>query len=130
MKVRKPLPLSTHRIPRTAVKRKGRSSKERQRIYGPRGYIEWIHERPCAACGVIGWSECAHIKTGGMGRKDDWTRTIPLCGPHTNPRRQTITIGCHRMYDLRLLALPEWCPPELLAAETQAAWLAHLEGKL
>lgn len=75
-------PYST--IPASSKKprRKPRKPSETLRIYGPKGYVEWIHEQPCIACGVVGFSECAHIKTGGMGRKDDWTRTVPLCGPH------------------------------------------------
>lgn len=108
-------------LKRSAIKRKPRKKSERERIYGPKGYVEWIHEQPCVACG---WtpSECAHIRTGGTGRKDDWTRTIPLCGPHIDHRYTKITIGCHKLYDLKMRVIPFNTTPEKLAAENHSRW--------
>lgn len=90
-------PGSTAKRSSKQIKKKPRSKSERERIYGPKGYVEWIHEQPCIACGVVGFSEVAHIKTGGMGRKDDWTRTVPLCG--VRPGFAGLYMGCHRFHD-------------------------------
>lgn len=84
-------------LKRSAIKRKHRKPSEFKRIYGPKGYVEWIHEQPCIACGVVGFSECAHIKTGGMGRKDDWTDTVPLCGLKPIGVGYSVS-GCHEAF--------------------------------
>lgn len=96
MKPRKPLPRSTKPIKRSPIARsrkrirvKPRSKAERERIYGPREYGEWMRSLPCHFCGIEGYTQQCHAKTGGTGRKDDHTRTFPGCGPHGE------TAGCH-----------------------------------
>lgn len=80
------------------LKPKKRTKSERERIYGPPGYVEWCHAQPCIACGVVGFSEVAHVGNGGMGRKSDWTDTVPLCGPRP-ALIGGLFMGCHRFYD-------------------------------
>lgn len=53
-------------------------------------------------CGWVGNTQQCHAKTGGTGRKDDWQRTFPGCGPHRVveivdgfPRSQLVE-GCHK----------------------------------
>ena len=54
-----------------------RPKSEQTRIYGPPGFVEWIQSLPSVASGK-GPCEAAHVGTGGMGRKGDWTSIIPL----------------------------------------------------
>lgn len=45
---------------------------------------------PCCACGLVGWSEAAHVTGRGAGGK---TKDIaPLCGPRIDQGEE----GCHR----------------------------------
>jgi hypothetical protein len=122
-------------LKRSAIRKKPRKKSERERIYGPKGYVEWIHEQKCIACGVVGYSECAHIKTGGTGRKDDWTRTVPFCGFRRasfsplpkSPYDSINFIGCHQQYDEFQWAF-KLEHPDFNAAEaartTNEAWMA------
>lgn len=125
---------------RGRIKGKPRPKNETERIYGPKAFRDWLHRQPCAVCGWRGHVEQAHAKTGGIGRKDDWTRTLPLCSDHLDGRDADgfpcgeMRNGCHResgrgvksfekKYGVSLLAL---------AAKTQTAWessRASLEGK-
>lgn len=111
-------------LKRSRIKKRPRSRSERERIYGPKGYVEWIHEQPCVGCGFVP-SSCAHIKTGGTGRKADWTQTVPLCETHYGE------VGCHPQFHLwgrdrfegvMLLDL------NVAAKATQAAWLSFSGG--
>lgn len=65
------------------IKSKPRSASEKRRIYGPKGFVEWMHGEPCHHCGCWAGERrsivVAHVVTGGKGRKADWTQTIPLC---------------------------------------------------
>lgn len=76
--------------PRTAPKRK-RTKAEKERIYGPPGYVEWCKSQVCVACRRSSRCDVAHILSGGVGRKDDWIRTVPLCSD--KPYR----LGCHSL---------------------------------
>jgi hypothetical protein len=122
---------STKPIRRTAVKKKPRKPSETLRIYGPKGYVEWIHEQACVACHVVGFSQCAHIKTGGMGRKDDWTRTIPLCGQHMHQdqgREGYMRSGSHfwlHAHGREPFERRHKIDLTIAAAETQRRWLDH-----
>ena len=59
-------------------KAKPRSRIDFMRIYGSKVRVEFVKRLPCTACNG-GPSENAHIKSGGMGRKADYTDIIPLC---------------------------------------------------
>ena len=124
-----PLKRSGKPLKRTRIKKKPRSKEERERIYGPKGYVEWIHEQPCVACGY-GRSECAHVGNGGTARKSDWTQTVPLCGWRylgTNFG----TIGCHRLYDEYPSHFAEayQLDMEAEALRTNRAWLEHSRSR-
>ena len=79
-------------------KRKARTASERQRIYGPKSYVPFVKSSPCAHCSVEGYSETAHNGNGGMGRKKDWTETMPLCGPRKLTSGNWYE-GCHAKFD-------------------------------
>jgi RNase P subunit RPR2 len=69
---------------KTAIKKSGkpkakpRSKIDFMRIYGSKTRVEFVKKLPCTACNS-GPCENAHIKSGGMGRKADYTDIIPLC---------------------------------------------------
>ena len=69
---------------RKRIKAKARSNIEFQRIYGSQRRVEFVKNLPCVVC-TKKPSENAHIKSGGMGRKADYTQIIPLCA------------SCHRL---------------------------------
>ena len=66
-------------------KRRKRSKSEFARIYGSPARVRFVASLPCVGCGR-GPCENAHIETGGMGRKADSDRIVPLCN------------GCHREF--------------------------------
>ena len=88
--------------------------------------MEFVKSLKCAACGVVGYSENAHVLgNGGLSRKGDYTGIAPLCGPHIDPSHPGIDIGCHRHYDDYLADFYRdfsAFDPAKAAAETQAAW--------
>jgi hypothetical protein len=57
-------------------------------------YRRWVASLPCIACGIVGYSQCAHANGGGMGTKDSDLRTFALCC--TRPGH----MGCHMQFDL------------------------------
>ena len=59
-----------------------RKAANLERAHGPAERREWIKTLPCANCGIVGYSEGAHIRNGGMSRKADMRFVIPLCGWH------------------------------------------------
>lgn len=112
----------------STVKKKPRKKAETLRIYGPPGYVEWCKSQPCVACFDRSGSEVAHIKTGGTGRKDEWTRTVPLCGPHLNG--WLIDPGCHRLlHHIGRYAFEDRFSIDLdaCASATHTRWLSHTE---
>lgn len=133
----KPLPWSTISKPSGSPRKqpkKKRTKSEKERIYGPPGYVEWIHDQPCIACGVVGFSEVAHIRTGGLSRKDDWIRTVPLCASHpirVNERFvNELFPGHHRvLHHLGRQPFERYYALNLdtCAAETQLAWSSRIQ---
>lgn len=110
---------------RKPIRKKPRKPSETLRIYGPPARRAWMRTLPCSACGVVGYSEGAHVLgNGGTGRKADYQTQAPLCGI----RFGTPTIiGCHITYDRHRsifdAAFPDFDPAKV-AADTQARWLA------
>lgn len=46
--------------------------------------LDKIRAMDCAACGVPGPSDPAHIRSRGAGGHDEWNNVLPLCRPcHT-----------------------------------------------
>jgi hypothetical protein len=57
-------------------------------------YRRYVASHPCFACGIEGWSQCAHANGSGMGTKASDLETFPLCC--TRPGH----MGCHMQFDL------------------------------
>ncbi|MDP9203501.1 MAG: hypothetical protein M3P26_16460 [Gemmatimonadota bacterium] len=114
---------------RTAVKRKKRSKSDFARIYGSKQRVEFVKSLPCAACGIEGFSENAHVPPkgeAGTGYKADWRLTAPLCGPREDGVLSYI--GCHRMYDRHRSTFYKWYPTfdiAKAAADTERLWLEN-----
>ncbi len=97
-----------------------RKAKEFERAYGGESRLKFVQSLPCAACGLVGFTENAHIAGGGMGRKANYDKTVPLCS--FCHRRQhewgAGTFAIRFNLDLRALAIA-----------TERAWLASLNGE-
>jgi hypothetical protein len=75
---RTPLKRKTKLVTKTKPKAKKRTENDYARIYGSRERVAWVQAQPCIACNRIP-SENAHIRSGGTGRKADYTQIVPLC---------------------------------------------------
>lgn len=115
--------------PTGAIKPKKRSASEFQRIYGSRERVEFVKALPCVGCGRD-WEHTrvpidnAHIENGGVGRKADYTKIVPLCS-RTAPK-----FSCHdRFHRHGREDLEMWAGINLetAAAETERLWLAHTQ---
>lgn len=93
---RKPLPKPTKRI-RPNAKRQRRLFKQN---FGGKDYRNYIASLPCDICGVVGFSDPAHLTARGAGGKANVLaplchyRVIDRSGPLT-----TFALGCHERYD-------------------------------
>ncbi len=72
---RTPLPPRTKPVRKANPKRR---QSEFARCYHSRERVRFVKSSPCLICATP-FSENAHIKTGGMGRKSDYTSIVPLC---------------------------------------------------
>src|SRR4051794_28169993 len=62
--------------------------------------VGFVKARPCAACGIRGHSENAHLLgNDGARRRGPYTEIGPLCGWHRDPRGSGKLVSCHRLYD-------------------------------
>lgn len=118
-----------------AVKRSNpaRKAREFKRAYGSKARVAWVKSLPCVACGVVGYSENAHVTSGGVGRKADASQIVPLCGarPLFGLPGYAGTEGCHREAHRtgRELFAQRWkLDLDAAAAATETAWLAHING--
>lgn len=95
-----------------------RTVSKARRIYGSPARQEWLRSLGCIVCG---YSPCAicHTKSGGMGRKADFTHTVPMCFPHHREQHQMGTKSFEARYGVNLTALAE---------HTEAAWRRREEG--
>lgn len=91
-----------------------RTKSARERIYGPPAYRDFLNAIGCEICGATP-IEIAHVRTGGMGRKADWTATIPLCPTHHREQHQIGTKSFQARYGVSLTDR---------AAQIQQAWEA------
>jgi hypothetical protein len=106
-----------------------RRAKELDRAHGDPDFRSWIKRRPCVVCGRTP-CDAAHLKSGGTGRKDDVSATVPMCSTIGS------YVGHHDEYDGRAFAggkqtfaanyphLDLWA----LAAATQRAYEADRAG--
>lgn len=119
--------------PKVNRKRKGR---EFARTYHSEERVLFVRGLPCCACGVVGYSENAHVPPkgeAGTGYKADYRFIAPLCHERTKydevERREFAYIGCHRFRAERPWAFMAKFPdfdPEKATAETEAAWQSRI----
>jgi hypothetical protein len=64
------------------------------RRYRNESYRRFVASHPCFACGIEGYSQCAHRNGAGMGTKHSDLETFPLCSSRPGH------MGCHQMHDL------------------------------
>ena len=120
-------------LKRSGIKKANRKRKAAnlERAHGPAERRAWIKTLPCANCGIVGYSEGAHIKNGGMARKAEASQTIPLCGwhPSAKPGGHDL-MGCHAAQHglgwnwLHGLGTPE--KREAAAERIENLWQLHL----
>jgi hypothetical protein len=99
--------------PKRNVKRR---ASEFARCYGSKARVAFVRSLPCSACGVIGYSQNAHVCRvgGGMGRKAHYTTIVPLRGAMHRELHQIGRASFEEKYGVDL---------DKAAADTQAAWL-------
>ncbi len=103
-----------------------------EKAHGPKARGEWIATLPCAACGVVGYSQPAHVLgCAGMGLKKGPESMAPLCGPRfvIVGLIQRLYQGCHRFFDTSRSEFYVQFPafnPEIEASRQDAAWRASL----
>jgi hypothetical protein len=113
---------------RIRARNQKRHSREWRRAYGSVERVEFVKGLPCVACGIVGYSDNAHVESGGTARKADADKIAPLCGRAVEEAFLD-RVGCHTAFH----ALGrEWIEArysldlQQCAAETEAAWQAHL----
>ncbi len=97
-----------------------RKAKEFDRAFGSEARVLFVQSLACVACGLVGFTENAHIANGGMGRKADAAKIIPLCQ------------WCHRRqheWGAGTFAIRFNLDLRALAYATERAWLASLNGE-
>ena len=67
---------------------------QKARRYQNESYRRYVASKACFACGIEGYSQCAHANGGGMGTKQSDLESFPLCA--TRPGH----MGCHMMHDI------------------------------
>lgn len=127
MKRSGPIPRRARLASKKPMRKRSKSPAKFAQQYGSWDRVIWVKARPCAACGVVGYSENAHVgRRSGMGRKGPYTDIAPLCGPRPDPW-PTMWMGCHDFRAERprefAAAFPNF-DPEAAAAATHAAWIA------
>jgi hypothetical protein len=81
-------------LARSRMKHHARTAVETARTHGDAEFRAWMKRQPCVICGRTP-SDAAHIASGGVGRKDDVARTVPLCSDAIG------YVGHHSEYDGR-----------------------------
>lgn len=116
-----------------------RKASEFRRAYHSKERVLFVKGLPCSACGVVGYSENAHVPPkgeAGTGYKADYRFIAPLCGIRPISLLAVLRFaastyaGCHTMFaryrsDFNA-AFPDFAP-EVAAAEAERAWKAHTE---
>lgn len=95
-------PFSSITKPSKPIRKRPRSKSEFARIYGSKERVLFVKRLKCCCCGRIGWTENAHIENGGMGRKADYTKIIPLCGRLAPKFSCHLRLHMHGREDLEL----------------------------
>lgn len=86
-------------------------------------YRRYVASYPCFACGIEGFSQCAHPNYGkGLGLKTSDADTFPLCGPHNG------LIGCHQQHDLCIDMTRAMRREAEVKYTARMQWLAKADG--
>lgn len=114
---RTPLKRKSKLTARKRIKAKPRTNVEFQRVYGSKRRVEFIKNLHCIVCFALP-SENAHITSGGMGRKADYTQIVPLCA------------SCHRKQHDKGWSALGWDDAHLqyAAAKIQHHWATRVEN--
>lgn len=99
-----------------------RKAKNWTRAYGGKARIAFVAAMPCLVnllCDRSQQCHNAHITTGGMGRKSDAARIVPLCSWHHDALHRRGRLSFEQFFGLDLAAE---------AARIDALWLASLAG--
>ena len=78
-----------------------RRATEFARAYGSAARVLWVAGWPCVVCNKTPCQN-AHIATGGMGRKADADRVVPLCKPHHHELHQAGLASFERQHGVSL----------------------------
>lgn len=93
------------------IKAKKRSASDFARVYGSKARVEFVKSLPCVACNATP-SDNAHIKSGGMGRKADYTDIVPLCSKcHTLQHQRgwkALGLSIHRLQYFAFYTQWQW----------------------
>lgn len=126
---KKSAPTSRAWINRTTPKqRKGRKPSETERAHGPEEFREWTKRQKCIVRSCTAQPcDAAHVHSGGTGRKDDWTRVVPLCSTQPYFGYE----GHHEQYDKakKSFAKQHGLEMDTEAVAHQAAWQAELSRR-
>lgn len=87
-------------------------------------YRRYVASYPCFACGIEGFSQCAHPNYGkGLGLKTSDADAFPLCGPHNG------LIGCHAQHDLCIDMTRAMRREAEVKYTARMRWLAKADGR-
>lgn len=116
---------------RPKAKNAKRQKREKVRTNGSPERDAFVRSLPCAACGVVGYSEVAHVGREGKGgsRKANADQTAPLCGPRPAGNRCFANYeGCHRASHRGQQTFEAFYEVDLAecAAETERAYQATI----
>jgi hypothetical protein len=111
---------------------RARVAGEFKRTYHSRARQKFVNLMPCAACGVWGHSQNAHVLgVDGAGRKGPYTSIAPLCGARFDGKGG-VWPGCHHVFDTAPEKFRELFPtfnPAKAARATEKAWRKFLAGE-
>jgi len=132
-----PKPVSPPKQPKGMNKQnRARLAGSFARAYGSKARVKFVNLQPCAACGVWGYSQNAHVLgNDGASRKAHYTTIAPLCGPRPSgvllhEESGLIYEGCHSLFD----TAPEKFRarfafnPKRAARECHRKWMAFVNG--
>lgn len=87
-------------------------------------YRRLVASLPCIACGVPGYSQCAHSNSGkGAGIKASDLDSFPLCTVHPGADGRLVQ-GCHENFDQGALF------PKAVRRELEPLWAADTQRRI
>ena len=114
---------------------RARKAADDLRVYGSKARQKWVSLQPCAACGVWGYSQGAHMEgPEGLGLKKGFKTIAPLCTVRPDHRDKNATMwpGCHHLFDEKQEEFKRHFPrfnPARAARYCQREWTRFLRGE-